>query len=328
VPVGVAFVLVAAYVGYFKFYVDAPPGGADSWGQFGDFLGGLLNPVVGTVTIVLLVRTLLAQEHAIRLQTDELILARQDFDQQLAETKQSTKALADQHRAIVRQSFEQTFFSWHGSYRAMINNLSGERSSEKSGSQRLVDLARSFRAKSAAHITDAKTHSYSEDTVPFVTYEAALDSYLSDNDQLLVERFNRALLEYERIYRTHHHDLGAIFRTLYRLLDWVDNSEITDAEKWHYVAIARSQMSWGEMYFLAFNGLTYRGRNFVPLMNKYAILDNLESHTDDLVAVMREGFLTRKPTLNADARLWRYVPEAFNSGLAKVRLGIIEAKDI
>ncbi|EFF76086.1 hypothetical protein HMPREF0004_2571 [Achromobacter piechaudii ATCC 43553] len=321
--------LVAAYLVYFKFYLDAPAGGADSWGQFGDFLGGLLNPVVGTVTIVLLVRTLIAQEHAIRLQTSELVLARQDFDQQLTETRQSTQALADQHKAIVRQSFEQTFFSWHASYKSLINNLAGETNSKKSGSQSLVDIAGHFRARNSISIPVERSGFVNlvEDTTPFVTFEDAIAAYLHDNGQLLVQRFDRALAAYEQVYRKHHHDLGPIFRTLYRLLDWVDNSEISDEEKWHYIAIARSQLSWGEMYFLAFNGLTYRGRNFVPLMNKYAILDNLESHTDELVAVMRV-FLSRTPALNADTRLWKYTPETFSSALAKLRLGIIEAKDI
>lgn len=150
-----------------------------------------------------------------------------------------------------------------------------------------------------------------------------------DGYELLVERFERAAKGYETVYTAHHSDLGPMFRTLYRLLDWVDQSKISDKQKWHYIAIARSHLSWGEMYFLAFNGLTWRGRNFVPLMNKYALLDNLEDDTDDLVRVMREAFLTRPPkSILGNRNPWKYTPEVFNSGLAKVRLGIIEARDL
>lgn len=40
-------VLVATYLGYFGLYLQHPPAlDADKWGQFGDFFGGILNPLV------------------------------------------------------------------------------------------------------------------------------------------------------------------------------------------------------------------------------------------------------------------------------------------
>ena len=48
----------AAYAINFGIMRDAAPGGPEAWGQFGDYLGGLINPIVGIATVFLVVRTL------------------------------------------------------------------------------------------------------------------------------------------------------------------------------------------------------------------------------------------------------------------------------
>jgi hypothetical protein len=67
--VGVAlFLTIAAYI--FTFRTD-PPGGPDSWAQFGEYLGGLANPIVGIATVFLLIRTLrLTRESSARTQLE------------------------------------------------------------------------------------------------------------------------------------------------------------------------------------------------------------------------------------------------------------------
>ncbi|MBV6414858.1 MAG: hypothetical protein OMOMHJEC_02694 [Xanthomonadales bacterium] len=51
---------VAAYALYFGWYQGLPVGGTGAWGEFGDFVGGVINPVVGLVTVLLVARTLWA----------------------------------------------------------------------------------------------------------------------------------------------------------------------------------------------------------------------------------------------------------------------------
>jgi hypothetical protein len=52
------FVAVAAYLVAFGIYLRLPLGGPDSWAQFGDYFGGVMNPVLGLVTLIFVVRTL------------------------------------------------------------------------------------------------------------------------------------------------------------------------------------------------------------------------------------------------------------------------------
>ncbi|KBA63632.1 hypothetical protein AP16_04079 [Mycobacterium tuberculosis M2440] len=65
------------------------------WGQFGDFVGGIANPTVGLMTIILLVATLIMQ----------------------------MLALQKQREQTGKQAFEQTFFSWITAIRESINSM-------------------------------------------------------------------------------------------------------------------------------------------------------------------------------------------------------------
>src|SRR4051812_44080053 len=67
--------LLAAYFSRFGTLPDK----SEAWGQFGDFMGGVVNPFVGIFTILLLIRTL-------RLQRQELAETRAEMVRQGAET--------------------------------------------------------------------------------------------------------------------------------------------------------------------------------------------------------------------------------------------------
>lgn len=54
----VLFGVVLAYTIAFGVVSSLPFGGPGTWGEVGDYVGGLVNPVVGLATVVLVVRTL------------------------------------------------------------------------------------------------------------------------------------------------------------------------------------------------------------------------------------------------------------------------------
>jgi hypothetical protein len=82
-------VSVAAYIAWFGAVAKAPAGQPDSWGQLGDFLGG----VAGTIIALL---TLWAIGQAIKLQQTEF--------------RTMHAALEDQSNAAKTEAFESTFF--------------------------------------------------------------------------------------------------------------------------------------------------------------------------------------------------------------------------
>lgn len=53
--------VIAVYALWFGGFKSLPAGGPETWGQFGDYVGGILSPILGFLTIIILILTLLIQ---------------------------------------------------------------------------------------------------------------------------------------------------------------------------------------------------------------------------------------------------------------------------
>ncbi|MCQ9325659.1 putative phage abortive infection protein [Neisseria dentiae] len=76
----------------------------EQWGQFGDYIGGVLNPIFGFATFIALLYT-------IKLQTEELKATREELARSAKAQENSEQALAEQSKIFQIQQFESTFFS-------------------------------------------------------------------------------------------------------------------------------------------------------------------------------------------------------------------------
>ncbi|ESS73933.1 hypothetical protein MGMO_8c00700 [Methyloglobulus morosus KoM1] len=113
IAVLLTFSVVSVYFHYFSGEVLVEH---DKWGQFGDYLGGVLNPIFGFLGFIALLLTLKLQRQELKLSTEELA--------------KSAKALELQNKALAQQNFENTFFQLlrrHGELvsEASYNNLTG-----------------------------------------------------------------------------------------------------------------------------------------------------------------------------------------------------------
>lgn len=95
---------------YFVKYGEVP-GDTASWGQLGDYLGGVLNPVFGFLSVFALLVALVLQTRELKLSRESLALSREELKLTREEQAKAAEALALQNKAIQQQSFEQTFFS-------------------------------------------------------------------------------------------------------------------------------------------------------------------------------------------------------------------------
>ncbi|BBB61419.1 hypothetical protein UNDKW_3146 [Undibacterium sp. KW1] len=82
---------------------------AATWGQLGDFFGGLANPVIGWITIFLLILNLVYQ--------------RRQLSNAKKEAEKAHEINLEQARHAIVQSFEQTFFSWLNNLRDAIDSV-------------------------------------------------------------------------------------------------------------------------------------------------------------------------------------------------------------
>lgn len=86
---------------------------------------------------------------------------------------------------------------------------------------------------------------------------------------------NLSLHYYNKFYETNRNKLGAYFRTLYRILELIDESPILDTEKRNYAKILRAQLCESELFMLYYNSQTKLGQKLGKYLWKYHILKHL-----------------------------------------------------
>lgn len=86
-----------------------------------------------------------------------------------------------------------------------------------------------------------------------------------------------ALVKYflTEVYDKRPSAFGPYFRLLYQTFKHIHESTLTPGEQIRYANIARGQISEGAVLLLAINGLTYDGYKFVPLIEKFGLLEHL-----------------------------------------------------
>jgi uncharacterized membrane protein len=120
VGVTLAVVTISFYFWYFKDQpISADP---EPWGQLGDYLGGVLNPIFSFLALVGLLLTLYVQSRELKLSREALKVSEDELKLTRQEQAKAAEALALQNKAIQRQSFEQTFFAMLRLIREVLEN--------------------------------------------------------------------------------------------------------------------------------------------------------------------------------------------------------------
>lgn len=109
---GFAWYLFDIYTTFFGSNLTPKATRAD-WGVMGDFFGGMLNPILSFLGLVMLLATLIQNQKELELSRNEL--------------RESTAALAAQATTLERQRFEDTFFSLLDQLNRLLERLLAER---------------------------------------------------------------------------------------------------------------------------------------------------------------------------------------------------------
>lgn len=335
-----AAALLAAYFVWFIFVKKLPTGGPETWGQFGDYIGGLLNPIVGLVTITLLVSNLRDQRKvigiqadatrlqgeaislqldAIKLQTNELAAQREQLEAQREEQARATAALQAQNLALAKQSTEQSLFSWLRTYREMVSQVD------------IADGGAANVLKKNYHYFHSSNIRINVPNLPSATgqqpnqaeyFDVALRTWGGDEAFAIHDWFQKALAEYEKVVDENGGALEPILASIPAILAWIDQSDMPSSEKWKYAAIVRSHLSWLERVYLLFYGCTDRGLTLAHYANKYALFSGLTSNGNLLIRLIQAPM--RPPLRYIGANMftdrWPYQPTAFDQVNAQAAL--------
>lgn len=238
---GLIFVtaLLALFVDVVLYSLHFPGGIGNNhsrWAEFGDFLGGTLNPLFALLGLLGLLLTIGLQSRELKNSTRELA--------------NSVRALNEQGAAVRLQNFERTFFEMVRLHHDIVKAMD-LRDANNNVTTAGRDCFRVFYDRFKRRHGDANSR--------FNTREQAV---------IVVEA-------YGPFYSEHQHEVGHYFRNFHRILKHVDESDVDNRVK--YSGIIGAQMSSYELALLFYNVLHPIGRKLKAFVEKYGILENMDT---------------------------------------------------
>lgn len=247
--------LIAITVASILLYIDYKGFTSDeqhSLGTFGDFFGGVLNPILTFLTLIGLIVTIIIQRQ-------ELALSRKEYVK-----------TAD---ALSTQAIETTFFNMIDLHHKIAEELrlDIDEISHKSKQKELITKISEVALQIAPYGLDKIKK---EPPKQFIGREVfkGLAFYLA----ACTESDTDAKALYKHIQDNHNHILGHYFRNLYQVLKLIEeNKNVSTKQK--YLSILRAQLSTYELAILFINcldGVCDNGE-FKLLLSKYKMLEHL-----------------------------------------------------
>jgi hypothetical protein len=213
------------------------------YGPYGDFVAGTFVPVLTFASFLMVVATL-------GMQKEQLELQRRELRSSIDEMKATRKEFEVQNKTLSIQRFENTFFSMVSLHNQIIESIHYGGQYQKDGRKAITPIFSYFKQ----------------------TYQNSLMNKLFEGE----EEINRIKIAYKEFFKHTESQLGHYFRNLYRIVKFIDHSHTLEfEEKKTYVGIIKAQLSSYELVLLLYNGLSEHGIEFLPLMRKYNLLDNL-----------------------------------------------------
>lgn len=101
-----------------------------------------------------------------------------------------------------------------------------------------------------------------------------IEEQLNDQSDSL-KIMEKALELYYDFYKENRSKLSAYYRTLYRIFEIIDKSNlIEEKEKVGYVKIVRAQLTESELFFIRYNAMSEYGRESMQYLKKYRVLNH------------------------------------------------------
>lgn len=276
-------------------------------GTYGDFFGGVLNPILTFFTLIALAITVVMQRIELR-------------DANIAAKENSTLSRL--------QTFETTFFNLLNLHNTTVQDL-------RMDSNHLI---KTLYDSDKIQIATKNSSLYSRTEV------RNLDSYtgrLVFNEilRILVSApGQKAISIYEIIQSKHNYLLGRYFRNLYQILEFIDtyakrythDSEIFDLPGKRYADIVRAQLSSDELLLLLYNcsGTIVDDGEFRELLMKYELLEHIPleitkkritvpGHADNIIDIVDQYFYIYENVYDpgafgANEKIEMYLMEFYN----------------
>lgn len=261
--------LSAGVVGLFAFswwWLAATINNPEKQGQFGDQFGAV-NALFSGLAFAGLIFTIILQKKELALQREELTQTREEL-------KGQKEQMEEQNKTMKIQRFENTYFQMLNQFQEITNNITYS----------FIDILDAY-------------HTVKGREVFYYSFETAIQkTQIEDWNPLHIDH---KFIGMREIIKDFGYDgymdsktptyFDHYFRFLYRILNFVKTSPlVTDfKEEYEYTCMLRAMLSRYELVWLYYNGLSYGKDKLKPLIERYAMLNNLRG---ELLADLKDEF--------------------------------------
>ena len=259
----------------------------DKFGTFVDFVGGIVGSIWSLCGVILFYLALKSQRKdfknnrkAVKKQIESLTVQIEEFKLQRDELKETREVFIEQSKTLKQQRFESTFFSLIELYNKIILNFN----------QINNNYFKNLKDEFESLIEDNKK----------ITHEMALEHYIN-------------------IFYKNKDELNSYFRTIYRILSFIENLNLDEKEKSSYVKILRALLSENELLFIYYNAETKNGKKFYPIILKYNLLKHLTP-----LSKLEFKYFEKLSNINTIHQFNNDIFELINSFFEKLNIIIIE----
>ena len=221
---------------------------SEVWAQFGDFIGGILNPFLAFLAFIALLFTIKLQSDALNISKEELEATRKELEKSRIAQEEQSESLKLQNEATKIQIFENTFFQLFEQHNKMLNNCYDEY-----GNLSILDYSSS------------RCNEFNE-------------RYQDANKNELIDNFKNT--NYKRTYVKNY------FMTLYQLLKFIDLQCNNKFDAKFYTNMIRALLEDEILKALAVNCIAYeRFSKYKEYIEKYELFEHLFVDENDSNAI-------------------------------------------
>lgn len=232
-------------------------------GQFGDFVGGVVGCIFAFVGVILYYVALTDQREDIRINREALETQVKTLNQQIEEFKAQTKEMQETRTVYEEQT---------KLYRKQTEYYE----------QQVKELKNQTKISSLQHFN---SEFYSLLNV-FISIKKNCEKPISDllcklksipvsNNDTICNKHSVLIEEYTKQYYNNTSSLSIYFKTFYRLLRMIEDSNIEAEHKQRYAKTLRSQLSENELLLLYYNYCSVLGEKVRLLAIKYNLFKHL-----------------------------------------------------
>lgn len=273
-------------------------------GPFGDFFGGMLNPILTFCSFMALLMTIILQQRELKLSREQVAISVKELGETRKATEISSKALTEQAKSLKIQNFENTFFNMITLHNEIVNNIKIEEhlldySSTKTNQKSTKDSSKyeiltNFNSVIKAY--PSKNMIIGREAIENIC--KGIDSFIKDRNLEIItnksyphidntfykihslNQNREPTLVYDLIHECYSNIIGHYFGNIYQILKFISTSEIIDKRK--YSDLFRAQFSAQELKLLFYHCTGSIGSiRFKIYIEEFEFLEHLNIEKDN-----------------------------------------------